>query len=194
MKANIKAIVGSIGLLFAVNGPVGTVYAGPAYTESGYEAQGYGEPASRYEFGTVVESHPIMQIYRHKEPQQQCWDEPVTYQSRRKESATGTILGGIIGAAIGNGVGHGRDNKRIGAVAGAVLGASIGNDLSRKGRHGRTHQSVEQRCRTVYEEVEEERVVGYQVKYRYAGHTYTTETAQDPGNSIKLKVTVMPVE
>ena len=184
MNMKFKAIVGSIGLIFAISGSVEPVYAEQGYTES----------ASRYEYGTVVESHPIMQIYRHKEPQQQCWDEPVTYQQRRNQSATGTILGGIIGAAIGNGVGHGRDNKRIGAAAGAVLGASIGNDLSGKGRHGRAHQSIEQRCRTVYESVEEERIVGYQVKYRYAGHTYTTETAQDPGNSIRLKVTVEPVE
>ena len=152
------------------------------------------DPVSRYEFGTVLESHPIMEISRHQEPRQQCWDEAVVYQERRHQSATGTILGGIIGAAIGNKVGHGRSNKRVGAVAGAVLGATIGNDISRKGRHGHNYQAVEQRCRTVYDVVEEERVVGYKVKYRYAGHTYTTETAKDPGSSLRLKVSVEPME
>lgn len=152
------------------------------------------DPTSRYEFGTVLESHPIMEISRHQEPRQQCWDEAVEYQERRHQSATGTILGGIIGAAIGNKVGHSRSNKRVGAVAGAVLGASIGNDISRKGRHGHSYQAVEQRCRTVYDVVEEERVVGYNVKYRYAGHTYTTETTKDPGSSLRLRVSVEPVE
>ncbi len=174
MKAKIRILLGVTGVLLAVS-----VQA---------------DPASRYEFGTVLESHPIMAVSRLQEPRQQCWDEPVVFQERRRQSATGTILGGIIGAAIGNKVGHGRSNKRVGAVAGAVLGATIGNDISRKGRHGHSYQAVEQRCRTVYEVVEEERVIGYNVKYRYAGHTYTTETEKDPGSSLRLKVSIEPME
>lgn len=175
MKTKMRILLGAAGLLLT--------------------ASVQAEPASRYEFGTVLESHPIMEISRHQEPRQQCWDESVVYQERRRhQSATGTILGGIIGAAIGNKVGHGKSNKRVGAVAGAVLGATIGNDVSRKGRHGHSYQAVEQRCRTVYDVVEEERVVGYKVKYRYAGHTYTTETAKDPGSSLRLKVSIEPME
>jgi len=174
MNTKMHGIVLSIGVMFSVFS--------------------YADPMLRYEYGTVVESHPIMQIVRHREPQQQCWDETVVHRERKHQSATGTILGGIIGAAIGNEVGRGRDNKRIGAVAGAVLGASIGNDVTKNRSRGRHYQVVEQRCRTVFEEVEEERIVGYRVKYRYAGRTYTTETAHDPGNSIRLKVTVEPVE
>ncbi|OUS28834.1 hypothetical protein A9Q99_10625 [Gammaproteobacteria bacterium 45_16_T64] len=174
MKKHITMMLGVLGMLAA--------------------SAGYSDPNARVEYGTVIESHPIMQVVRHREPRQECWDETVVHRERGRQSATGTILGGIIGAAIGNKVGHGRDNKRIGAVAGAVLGASIGNDVSRNGRHGHRYQAVEQRCQTTYEEIEEERVVGYRVKYRYAGQTYSTETDRDPGNSIRLRVSVVPAE
>ena len=152
------------------------------------------DPKARYEYGTVLDSRPIVEVFRHKEPQERCWDEKVVHRRDHRKSATSTILGGIIGAAIGNKVGHGRDNKRIGAVAGAVLGASIGNDVGRNHRKSRHYVSVEQRCSTVYEEIEEERVIGYKVKYRYAGQTYTTQTTRAPGHSIRLRVSVEAVE
>lgn len=141
----------------------------------------------------VVDVEPIIQRVSHATPRQACWQEQYTYHEHHKaDSPTGAILGGIIGAAIGNELGHNKSNKRVGAVAGAVLGSSVGYDLSRKSPAKRIgHQ---QRCRTVYDEYEEERISGYNVTYHYGGKHYTTRMHHNPGNSLKLRVTLSPIE
>ena len=47
-------------------------------------------------------------------------------------------------------------------------------------------------CREVIEYTEEERVVGYDVAYRYNGRTYETRTDYDPGPSLRVRVDVAP--
>ena len=54
---------------------------------------------------------------------------------------------------------------------------------------GAQEQAV-QRCRTV--ESMEQRTNGYDVTYDYRGHTYTTVMPRDPGNRIRLRVSVEP--
>jgi uncharacterized protein YcfJ len=39
----------------------------------------------------------------------------------------------------------------------------------------------------------EERVVGYNVRYRYSNHTYSTRTKVDPGDTIKVRIAISPV-
>ncbi|MCG8671543.1 MAG: glycine zipper 2TM domain-containing protein [Pseudomonadales bacterium] len=156
---------------------------------------GYSQTNVSYDYGTVLSASPITKIISYHEPRQQCWVETVERGGHQEYSATGTILGGVIGAAIGNRVGHKKRNKQVGAVAGALLGASIGNDISRRNapRHGGYSEQVE-KCKVVNEYVEEEQVVGYKVSYRYQGETYTTRTQNHPGDTIKLKLSVTPVE
>ena len=153
------------------------------------------ETAISFDYATVLSATPITQIYSYQQPRQECWVETVQRPGRREHSATGTILGGVIGAAIGNQLGHSKRNKQVGAVAGALLGASVGNDISRRNApyHGGYSEQVEQ-CRTIQETIEEERVVGYDVKYRYKGRNYHTRTQSDPGDSIRLKLTMTPAE
>lgn len=165
-------------------------------------AQPYGEqladerPHEHFEFATVLSATPIKEIIRQQQPEQQCWQQPVAVQRERREhhSATNAIVGGIIGAAIGNQLGHHKRNKQVGAVAGALLGASIGNDLGRPAHAGyTTHYRQELQCNTVYRQVEEERIVGYRVRYRYQGQTFTTQTAEHPGDTLRLRVSMEPV-
>ena len=40
---------------------------------------------------------------------------------------------------------------------------------------------------------EEERIVGYDVRYRYDDATYTTRTLQEPGETLRIRVSVSPV-
>ena len=138
--------------------------------------------------------NPITKIYSYKQPRQECWVETVQRPAHREHNATGTILGGVIGAAIGNRLGHKKRNKQVGAVAGALLGASIGNEIGRQNArtHGGYSEQVE-KCQTVQETIEEERVVGYDVSYRYQGKTYSTTTSHHPGDTIKLKLSVTPI-
>jgi uncharacterized protein YcfJ len=125
-------------------------------------------------------------------PQQQCWDERVTYAPSGQRSYTSVILGSIIGGAIGSEVGHGR-HKGLVTAAGAVLGGSIGNDLY-QGRRGDSVTSIERRCATVQGYRTEERAVGYRVKYRYRGQVYVTRLDHDPGETVRVAVSVRLAE
>ena len=46
----------------------------------------------------------------------------------------------------------------------------------------------------MHEVHEEERLAGYSVTYVYAGETYTTRRRRDPGDSIRVRVSVRPVD
>jgi uncharacterized protein YcfJ len=54
------------------------------------------------------------------------------------------------------------------------------------------YETVRQ-CETVYEYREEERLVGYQVVYRYNDEEYSVRMDNDPGEQVRLKVNVQPV-
>lgn len=145
----------------------------------------------------VIESVPMIQVVEVSRPVEQCREEQVVveHRSQRATSNTPVILGTIIGGAIGNAVGHNKSNQRVGTVVGAVLGGSIGRDIIRgqsDGRVVRDYETVE-RCDTVYERYEEERITGYRVTYHYNGQDYTVRTNSDPGATIRVRVTVEPV-
>lgn len=151
---------------------------------------------TNYEYAPVVESRPIYQVVEVSTPQEQCWEEEVAvdYRRRNEGSSTPVIVSTILGGAIGNAVGHNKSNKRVGAVLGAVLGHSIGRDIVRSNSQSGTRQyEVVQRCQTVYEEHEEERLIGYQVTYLYNGEERSIRTDSDPGDQIRLRVNVQPV-
>ena len=149
-----------------------------------------------YEYAQVVESRPIYQIVEVSEPIEQCWEEEVVidrYPSRGG-SNTPVLVSTILGGALGNAVGSGKSNKRVGAVVGAVLGHSIGRDIVRDSRRSASRDyEVVQRCETAYEQREEERLVGYQVTYLYAGEEHSIRTDSDPGDQIRLRISVQPV-
>ncbi len=153
----------------------------------------YVEDNVQYGYATVLSSEPVIKLIHVSEPQQQCWDERVLVRDPRRESKTNTILGAIIGGAIGNAVGHNKTNKRVGTFAGALLGGSIAKDMQRnqRGQRGRV-QTVTQ-CETISRERTEERVIGYRVTYHYQGKTYTTRMRRDPGNSVRVRLSVSPV-
>ncbi|MEL6215584.1 MAG: histidine kinase, partial [Pseudomonadota bacterium] len=46
---------------------------------------------------------------------------------------------------------------------------------------------------TRYEFETRERVEGFRVTYQYRGETYVTRTETDPGNRIRVRVSVTPV-
>lgn len=141
-------------------------------------------------YAPVVRVYPIKQTEIHRQPHDKCYREQVVVPAQ--PSATGTVLGGIVGAALGSKLGHGSSNRRLGAVAGGVLGATVGHDISQsRAQAGVRTQDI---CETEYDEYSEERVVGYEVQYRYNGHTYTTRTDHHPGDTIRLRVNAYPDE
>lgn len=168
-----------------------------------------------YDYVPVINANPISRIEKHSTPYQDCWTEqvrinnptPVNYNENTYTDAlfghnsyTGTILGGLVGGGIGNALGHSKSNKKAGAVAGGLLGGAIGYDLTRNRKSPVSYYDQQpiyqsqQRCKTRYETYEEERVVGYNVRYRYNGQIYSTRTKTDPGDLIRLKIVATPME
>ncbi len=133
------------------------------------------------ERGRVLSSTPVVQQVA--VPQQVC--QNVTVRERPRGSGAGALMGAIAGGAMGNAIGDGSGRAAataIGLFGGAILGDRI------EGR-GQSHTRTVQECST--QQVMENRVVGYNVVYEYAGRQYNTQMPQDPGRWVP--VSVMPV-
>lgn len=136
----------------------------------------------------------VPQVERVNEPRQECRTEYVreSYSVREDRSPTGSIIGGIAGGLLGSTIGRG--NGRVAAAAvGAGVGAVVGDRMSANQRdsYGSRERPVE-RCVTVDNWHTVER--GYLVTYRYNGRDYDTVTNQHPGQSIRVRVAVMPAD
>ncbi|MES2261961.1 MAG: glycine zipper 2TM domain-containing protein [Pseudomonadota bacterium] len=147
--------------------------------------------ASDFEdFGRVVRVQP--QVEQVNRPRQECRTEYVQVQQPQQRSAGGSIVGGIAGALLGNqvGGGHGRTAATAaGAIAGAVVGDRIDNQNVQPGAV--SEQAVKQ-CRTV--DHWESRTNGYEVTYDYRGRNYTSIMPIDPGQRVRLRVSVEPMQ
>jgi len=156
----------------------------------------FAKPHKHYDYAKVITAEPITRYVQVSTPRQECWDERVAhYDDRGYRSATPTLLGSVIGGAIGNELGNHKDAKRAGVLVGAILGGSIGRDIGqRTARPSRSYYTTEQVCETYQEYHEEQRIVGYHVRYRYRGEVYSTETDHHPGDRIKVSVSVIPVD
>jgi uncharacterized protein YcfJ len=150
---------------------------------------------SRFDYAEVIESTPIYRTVEVSVPREECWTEEVVSQRRaHSQSSTPAILGTIIGGALGNAVGHDKSNKRVGTVVGAVLGHSIGRDIVAATSRGRVTQvETVRQCETVYDHHDEERLLGYQVRYRYHDKDYSVRMDDDPGEFVRVRVDVQPV-
>jgi len=133
---------------------------------------------ARDERARVISSTPVTEQYQ--VPQQVCQDQVVTVPGRT--TGAGAVMGGIAGGAMGNAIGGG-SGRAIATVVGLVGGAVIGDRI--EGRPPATTQVVRQ-CSTQH--VWEQRTVGYDVVYEYAGRQYRTQTANDPGRWIQVNV------
>ena len=159
-----------------------------------FSAQALADGQISYDYATVVDASPIVRTVRISTPREECWQEDVVYRDRSGDSnAVGTVVGGVVGGAIGNAVGHNKSNKKVGAVVGAVLGATLGHEIARSNDRETVSHGTEERCKVYQDYHEEERIVGYNVRYRYNGETYSTRTDTDPGDTIKVRLAISPV-
>jgi uncharacterized protein YcfJ len=141
------------------------------------------------DFGRVVRVQPRIEQVR--TPRQECRTEYVQVPVQPQRGAGGSVVGGIAGALLGSQVGGG-NGKVAAAAAGAIAGAVVGDRVENDGRNyapGVQEQAVRQ-CRTV--DSVESRNAGYEVTYEYRGHTYTELMNRDPGERIRLHVSVQP--
>jgi uncharacterized protein YcfJ len=136
-----------------------------------------GTAASAQEQGRVLSATPIVQQVA--TPQQVCGNE--TVYSGNRTTGAGAVMGAIAGGAAGNAIGKG-SGRAAATALGVIGGAVLGNQIE----GGQPQYQNVQRCTT--ETYYENRTVGYDVVYEYAGRQYTTRTQTDPGRWIPVSV------
>ncbi len=137
-----------------------------------------GEPASPVLVGQVISRTALFQQVA--VPSQNCTNTPVTVQGPK--SGAGAAMGAIAGAAIGSQIGGGQ-GQVLATMAGLMGGAILGDNIE-KPVPASSYNATTCTATSAYEN----RLVGYQVVYEYAGKQYTVQLPQDPGPTIALQV------
>lgn len=126
-------------------------------------------------------------------PHQECTNEVVNEVQTVAPSRdyTGAVIGGVAGALLGNQVGRGH-GREAATAAGAVVGALTGDNLSNQNRVAQVQEVPRQvtTCRTVNDV--QNRISGYRVIYHYRGQSFTTTLPQQPGPTLRVRVSVDP--
>jgi uncharacterized protein YcfJ len=160
----------------------GLVVGGIAVTAAGAFA-GYQAMDDRRS-AEVLDVEPLTKTVR--TPRRVCSDELVTHQAATKDPQriTGAVLGAVAGGVLGNQIGGG-DGKTIATVAGAAAGGYAGSKIQKNMQENNTTQTVEKRCRTVYDSAE--KPDGYEVRYLLADQEGTVRTDRAPGRTIPVE-------
>lgn len=142
-----------------------------------------------FAWANVTRVNPIYHTVQVTQPRQQCYQQPVA-RNQSGGNTAGTLLGAVIGGALGNTVGNG-DGRKAATVAGAVVGGVVGHRVASS--DDRVVQDSVTRCRQIQNVGQERRIVGYDVEYRYRGHAYLSRLDYDPGERVRVRVSVTPV-
>jgi uncharacterized protein YcfJ len=163
------------------------------------------QAGSDYDYARVTHVEPRYRQVRISVPRQECYSEThyvpdERFYGNERSAAGGTILGGLIGAVLGHQIGHG-PARGAGTVAGAIIGGAIGHDAALRSAGGPDYGNYDdrggrpvqrERCVTRYSDSVEQRIDGYRVSYRYNDRDYQTDLPYDPGERLRVRVTVSP--
>jgi len=158
------------------------------------------ENAAHYGWAAVLRVDPVYDEAA-TEPaasaKQECWDEQVPVGAESGANNDGgrrsvaTMIGAVVGGLLGNQVGKG-DGRRAATVAGAVAGGVVGNQVA---ADNRPQYTTQRRCRSSTGSSSGQRhVVAYDVEYRYRGEVFTSRLTYDPGDRMRVKVSVTPAD
>lgn len=144
----------------------------------------------QYAWARVTDVQPIVRVVRTEMPRRECVTEEVTRTYPDRSTVGSTLAGAVIGGVVGNQVGRG-SGRRAATAAGILIGSGIGHSSAVRA-NTTPHTAVEQRCSVYADYHEAERVDGYRVSYEYGGAAYVTRMARDPGDRIRVQVSVRP--
>ena len=141
--------------------------------------------ANAQEVGRVISSTPVVQQVPVQ--RQVCNQQPAyVQQAPQGGSGAGAVLGAIAGGLLGHTVGGGMGNA-VATGVGVVAGAAVGDNLERN----RSPQYAQGPAQCSVQTTYENRSVGYNVQYEYAGKTFNVQMPYDPGPTVRLQVTPM---
>jgi uncharacterized protein YcfJ len=134
----------------------------------------------------VLRVDPVYGVVRSAQPQ--CYNQQVVQQTPGNTTA-GTVLGAVVGGVLGSTIGHGRGNTAA-TVGGAVIGGAVGNSVASNGSTTVSNQTVCQQGQVV----DQRQIIGYDVEYRYHGDVYMSRLSYDPGERLRVRVSVSPAD
>ena len=120
----------------------------------------------------------------------------------------GAIVGGVIGNQLsrgrsydrGHGRGHGRrhgyrqhNNRAAATIAGAAIGGAIASGIQYQKYPTQYYTGYTQVCNSQTSWHSEERVVAWDVSWKYRGQIYQSRMDEPPGERIRVRVNVDPV-
>ena len=119
-------------------------------------------------------------------PREVCEDVQVRQQAPVKDPnrITGTVIGGVAGGVLGNQIGKGT-GKTLATVGGAAGGAYVGNQVQKSMQKSDVATTTKRSCKTVYDKTQ--KVVGYDVTYRFEGKEGVVRTTFKPGSTLPVK-------
>ena len=136
-------------------------------------------PAQAQEIGNVISRTPV---YQQVAVPRQVWTQ-TQVSVPGQTSGAGALMGAVAGGAIGNSMGKGEGRAlatMIGVIGGAIAGDKVEGPQA-------AQTQTQQTCTT--QQVYENRLMGYNVVYEFAGKQYTVQLPKDPGPTIKLQIT-----
>jgi uncharacterized protein YcfJ len=158
------------------------LYAGHGHKQ-GHHKKHHG-PQSAVIKARVTGVEPIVEVVEIPQQRRECWDEVVS-GSTTHHSNDGMLVGAIIGGVIGHNIGNGRHRDATRAM-GTVIGATIGHQNDNN--YQTPYSYTEQRCIVSTDYLEEERILGYRVSYKFQGEHYTTRMDREPGRFVRLRI------
>ncbi len=138
-----------------------------------------GAAAQAQEMARVISSVPVIQQVA--VPRQVCSTQQVMVEQPR--SGAGALLGAVAGGAAGNAIGDGSGRAAATAI-GILGGAMLGNRIE-----GAPAPRMQEQTTCSTQNIYENRTVGYNVTYEYAGRQYQVQLPQDPGPTLRVQVT-----
>ena len=178
---------------------------------AGHNNDSYSEPAydnAMVDYAKVIDVQPITETIQIPEERQVCTERPVQRRVAESRSAGPAIWGAIVGGVIGNQLsrghgtrhGHGRgqrnrnnDGRVLATISGAAIGSTIASGVQYSKYPPRYYTDHAQVCGTETTWRSEERVVAWDVSWKYRGQVYHSTMNQPPGDRIAVRVSVNPV-
>lgn len=161
---------------------------GPMYSPG--PARAMSDNGAHYAWADVLRVDPVYETVAVSRSRRQCHDVQVV-ERQQGNGGAGAVIGAVVGGVLGSAVGKG-DGRKAATVAGAVAGGAIGHGAATR-NDGETAYT-QTRCEDVPEVTHEQRISSYDVEYRYRGEVYASRLAYDPGERLRVQVSVTPAE
>lgn len=161
-----------------------TLAAMPALAQNGYRSDRAYDEHVTYGYAQVMRVDPVYQLVSDGRSGPRC---DRRHRGDGGDPRGGAVLGAIIGGALGHQVGKG-DGRKAATVAGAAIGGTIGYQVDKN--NGSDPQRRVECTTSGYYETRE--LVGYDVEYQYKGERYVSRLPYDPGNRMRVRVSVTP--